>query len=203
MNVVKGDMSLVGTRPPTLEEWERYDLAHRARMSIKPGMSCYWQTRRNRDSISFDEWVDLDLYKSRDASEKLFSGSKSFLGGKALRVHSGESVAGRLFVEFAAMILRNAMHVALDARMEEAGGKANFMTVPAAVAELEKIEVVRQADGIYRLDHAVTATQREIGLATLFGTLFAASSREAVQSSPSSRGASRPCRGCSAPGTES
>ena len=104
----------------------------------------------------------LELYKSRDASEKLFTGSKSFLGGKALRVHSDESAEGRLFVEFVAMILRNAMHVALDARIEEAGKKANFMTVPAAIAELEKIEVVRQADGVYRLDHAVTATQKEI-----------------------------------------
>lgn len=104
----------------------------------------------------------LEVYKSRDASEKLFSGSKSFLGGKALRVHSDESAAGRLFVEFVAMILRNAMHVALDARIEEAGKKANFMTVPASIAELEKIEMVRQADGVYRLDHAVTATQKEI-----------------------------------------
>jgi len=104
----------------------------------------------------------LEVYKSRDASEKLFTGSKSFLGGKALRVHSDESAAGRLFVEFVAMILRNAMHVALDARIEEAGKKANFMTVPAAIAELEKIEMVRQADGVYRLDRAVTATQKEI-----------------------------------------
>ena len=104
----------------------------------------------------------LETYKSRDASEKLFTGAKSFLGGKALRVHSDESAQGKLFCEFVAMILRNAMHVALDARIEEAGKKANFMTVPAAIAELEKIEVVRQADGIYRLDHAVTATQKEI-----------------------------------------
>jgi len=38
----------------------------------------------------------------------------------------------------------------------------NFMTVPAAVRELEKIEIIRQSDGNYRMDHAVTATQKEI-----------------------------------------
>ena len=34
---------------------------------VKPGMTCYWQTRRNRDSITFDEWVDLDLWRPRRA----------------------------------------------------------------------------------------------------------------------------------------
>ena len=42
------------------------------------------------------------------------------------------------------------------------GKKKNYMTVPAALKELEKIEVIRQADGIYRLDHAITATQKDI-----------------------------------------
>ena len=40
--------------------------------------------------------------------------------------------------------------------------KSNYMTVPAAIKELEKIEIVKRLDGIYRLDHAVTATQKEI-----------------------------------------
>ena len=104
----------------------------------------------------------LLLYKGRDASEKLFTGMKSFLGGDCLRVHSDESVAGKLMVEFVALILRNRMHWLLRERAAASDKKANYMTVPAAVAELEKIEVVRQADGVYRLDHAVTATQREI-----------------------------------------
>ena len=65
-------------------------------------------------------------------------------------------------VEFVALILRNRMHWLLRERAAASDKKANYMTVPAAVAELEKIEVVRQADGVYRLDHAVTATQREI-----------------------------------------
>ena len=46
--------------------------------------------------------------------------------------------------------------------MKVIGKKENYMTVPAAIRELNKIELIRQADGIYRLDHAVTATQKDI-----------------------------------------
>ncbi|MGN0078551.1 MAG: transposase [Coriobacteriales bacterium] len=104
----------------------------------------------------------LALYKARDASEKLFCGSKSFLGGRALRVHSDESASGKLLAEFVALIVRNRMHVLLADLAAAGSKKANCLTVPAAVRELEKIELVRQADGVYRLDHAVTATQREV-----------------------------------------
>lgn len=57
------------------------------------------------------------------------------------------------------MILRNVMYIALDALIEEAGEKSNFMIVAALIAEFEKIEVVKQGDGIYKLGHAVAATQ--------------------------------------------
>ena len=46
--------------------------------------------------------------------------------------------------------------------MKRLGKKLNYMTVPAAIKELEKIEMTRQTDNIYRLDHAVTATQKKI-----------------------------------------
>lgn len=46
--------------------------------------------------------------------------------------------------------------------MKEIHKKKNYMTVPAALKELDKIEMLRQADGVYRLDHAVTATQKDI-----------------------------------------
>ena len=46
--------------------------------------------------------------------------------------------------------------------MKEIKKKKNYMTVPAALKELEKIELIRQADGVYRLDHAVTAVQKDI-----------------------------------------
>lgn len=59
-NVLKGEMSLVGTRPPTLDEWEQYDLHHRARMAIKPGITGMWQVSGRSDIIDFEEVVRLD-----------------------------------------------------------------------------------------------------------------------------------------------
>ena len=59
-NVLKGDMSLVGTRPPTVDEWEKYDLHHRARLSIKPGITGMWQVSGRSDITDFEEVVRLD-----------------------------------------------------------------------------------------------------------------------------------------------
>ena len=56
-------MSVVGPRPALPNEVATYNDYQRQRLLVKPGMTCYWQTRRNRDSITFDEWVDLDLWK--------------------------------------------------------------------------------------------------------------------------------------------
>lgn len=104
----------------------------------------------------------LDLYKSRDGSEKLFRGDKSYLGNKSFRVHGSESVNTKIFIEFVALIIRNKFYTYLKEQMRKSDKKENFMTVPAALRELEKIEMIRQTDGNYRLDHAVTATQKEI-----------------------------------------
>ena len=59
-NVLKGDMSLVGTRPPTVDEWEQNDLKHRVRMSIKPGITGLWQISGRSKITDFDEVVRLD-----------------------------------------------------------------------------------------------------------------------------------------------
>ena len=59
-NVLKGDMSLVGTRPPTLDEWERYELHHRARLSTRPGMTGMWQISGRSEITDFEEVVRLD-----------------------------------------------------------------------------------------------------------------------------------------------
>jgi len=104
----------------------------------------------------------IDLYKSRDGSEKLFRGDKSYLGNKSFRVHGSESVNSKIFIEFVALILRNRLYTHLKEQMKRNNKNDNFMTVPAAVRELEKIEMIRQSDGNYRMDHAVTATQKEI-----------------------------------------
>ena len=59
-NVIKGDMSLVGTRPPTVDEWEQYEPHHRARMAIKPGITGMWQVSGRSDITDFEEVVQLD-----------------------------------------------------------------------------------------------------------------------------------------------
>lgn len=104
----------------------------------------------------------LELYKSRDASEKLFRGDKSYLGNRSFRTHTNESTQAKIFVEFVALILRNRFHTCIRKQKLSSGKKSNYMNVPAAIRELEKIEMIRQYDGQYRLAYAVTATQKEI-----------------------------------------
>lgn len=104
----------------------------------------------------------LTLYKSRDGSEKLFRGDKSYLGNRSLRIHSDESASAKIFIEFIAMIIRCKIYTCLKDEKKRLGTQPNYMSVPAALKELEKIEMVRQLDNIYRLDHAVTATQKTI-----------------------------------------
>ena len=104
----------------------------------------------------------LEEYKSRDASEKLFRGDKSYLGNRSYRAHSTESVENKIFIEFVALIIRNKIYTSLKDQMRMNKKKDNYMTVPAAIKELEKIEMIRLSDGNYRLEHAVTSTQKEI-----------------------------------------
>ena len=61
-NILKGDMSLVGTRPPTVEEFENYDLKHKARLGIKPGLTGMWQVSGRSEIKNFEEVVGLDTY---------------------------------------------------------------------------------------------------------------------------------------------
>ncbi len=89
-------------------------------------------------------------------------GDKSYLGNKSIRVHSGESASAKIFIEFIALIIRNKIYTYLKEEKKNIDKKPNCMTVPAAIKELEKIEMVRQLDNVYRLDHAVTATQKTI-----------------------------------------
>lgn len=83
----------------------------------------------------------IELYKSRDVSEKLFRGDKSYLGNKSIRVYSEESARAKIFVEFVAMIVRCKMYIKLKEEMKKLDKKLNYMTVPAAIKELEKIIV--------------------------------------------------------------
>lgn len=61
LNVLKGDMSLVGTRPPTENEWKQYEKRHRARLATKPGITGLWQISGRSDITDFEKVVDLDM----------------------------------------------------------------------------------------------------------------------------------------------
>lgn len=104
----------------------------------------------------------LMLYKSRDASEKTFRGDKSYLGARAERVYSNESVDTKIFIGFVSTIIRSRMYVLLKEETARMDKKQNYMTIPAAIKELEKIELLKGADNEYNLDYAVTATQKAI-----------------------------------------
>ena len=65
-NVLKGDMTIVGPRPALPEEVAQYNRYHKLRQLITPGLTCYWQIQPNRDDISFDDWIALDIQYIRD-----------------------------------------------------------------------------------------------------------------------------------------
>ena len=104
----------------------------------------------------------LIQYKGRDISEKLFRSDKTFIGSRSERVQSSQSMSSKIFIEFVALIVRNRIYNLLKEQMIRMESRQKYMTVPAAIRELEKIEMARQLDGIYRFDHAITKTQKTI-----------------------------------------
>ena len=62
INVLKGDMSLIGTRPPTVDEWEKYKYHHRARLAMKPGITGMWQVSGRSQITDFEKVVELDTW---------------------------------------------------------------------------------------------------------------------------------------------
>ncbi len=60
-NVLRGEMSIVGPRPGLPREVEQYDAYAAQRLLVTPGLTCYWQIQRERNSLSFDDWLELDL----------------------------------------------------------------------------------------------------------------------------------------------
>ncbi|MCI8521120.1 MAG: sugar transferase [Clostridia bacterium] len=60
VNILKGDMSIVGPRPPLLDEVAQYTDYHRQRLMVTPGLTCFWQAY-GRSDLSFEDWVDMDM----------------------------------------------------------------------------------------------------------------------------------------------
>jgi exopolysaccharide biosynthesis polyprenyl glycosylphosphotransferase len=60
-NILKGEMSLIGPRPPIQEETKLYKRWQLRRLSVKPGLSCFWQIKPDRNNIKFEKWMELDL----------------------------------------------------------------------------------------------------------------------------------------------
>ncbi len=68
INILRGEMSIVGPRPGLPREVEQYDDYERQRLLVTPGLTCYWQVRADRNSLGFDEWMDLDIRYIRERS---------------------------------------------------------------------------------------------------------------------------------------
>ena len=79
-------MSLVGTRPPTVDEWDKYELHHRARLATKPGLTGMWQVSGRSNITDFEEVVKLD---KQYISEWTMGGKRIILSEICLQ-HGGE-----------------------------------------------------------------------------------------------------------------
>lgn len=68
VNILKGDMSIVGPRPPLPREMAQYTPYQMGRLSVRPGLTCFWQVQPHRNSQDFDTWVEMDLRYIRERS---------------------------------------------------------------------------------------------------------------------------------------
>ena len=109
----------------------------------------------------FNYAVGYDLTNSEPLMYEKYPGSINDVSQLQFMV---EKVKGYGYknIGFIALIIRCKLYTALKDKIVEMVKKPNYLTVPAAIRELEKIEMTRQTDNVYRLDHAVTAKQKKI-----------------------------------------
>ena len=67
-NILRGDMSIVGPRPPLPREVAEYGEYEMQRLLVTPGLTCYWQVQPHRNDLTFDEWVELDIRYIQESS---------------------------------------------------------------------------------------------------------------------------------------
>ena len=97
-NVLIGEMSIVGPRPPLPREVVKYTKFQKQRLCIRPGITCYWQIQPNRHAVPFEEWVRLDLKYIRE---------RSFWVDWKIILKTFKSFEGRFFQHFAVIRMRN------------------------------------------------------------------------------------------------
>ena len=71
INILKGDMSIVGPCPALPREVAQYTESEKQRLYVAPGLTCYWQIQPNRNELTFDEWMELDLKYIQNRSFRL------------------------------------------------------------------------------------------------------------------------------------
>ncbi len=111
------------------------------------------------------EGIERDIFNysiayDRNNREPLFY--EAYLGAHCERVYSNESIDTKIFIGFVATIIRSRIYTLLKDETGRMDKKQNYMTVPAALKELEKIELLKGGDNEYNLDYAITATQKTI-----------------------------------------
>lgn len=89
LNILLGDMSFVGPRPPLPDEVEKYSDSDRMRLLVKPGLTCFWQASTNRNDITFEEWMELDRKYIRERSVLLDLKLIFMTIGRIIKHHDG------------------------------------------------------------------------------------------------------------------
>ena len=110
-------------------------------------------------SEEMDAEEALNIYRNRDAVEKIFRMDKSYLGNDVFRVHNNEKLEGKVFVSFVALIIRNAIQNRLRPLYKK---NRKEYTVPMALRQYERLGLTKLSDDKYHLRYALTNKQKAL-----------------------------------------